>query len=95
MRCWRSGGLTMTNDSRGYSYNFVKEIQAADANNIGVKLGLYCIERDISVGQVAKEFGVSRHSVYNWFRGIFQPRSDQIAKIQAYIGLAPTDDTAV
>jgi transcriptional regulator with XRE-family HTH domain len=85
----------MTNDSRGYSYSLVKELQAGDPKQIGVQLGLYAIEHNVSVGQLAKEFGVSRHSIYNWFRGKFQPRPDQLAKIQAYIGLAPTDDTAV
>lgn len=85
----------MTSDSRGYSYSLVKELQAGNPDQLGVQLGLYAVERNISVEQLAKEFGVSRHSIYNWFRGKFQPRPDQAAKIQAFIGVAPTDDTAV
>lgn len=85
----------MTNDSRGYSYNFVKEVQAADPSNIGVRLGLYCIEKNISVGDVSKQFEVSRHSVYNWFRGKFRPNAKQVDKIEAFMGVSQTDDTAV
>jgi transcriptional regulator with XRE-family HTH domain len=85
----------MTNDSRGYSYSFVKEVQAADPASLGVKLGLYCIEKNISVEEVSKQLNVSRHSIYNWFRGKFQPSSKQVDKIEAFIGVSQTEDTAV
>lgn len=85
----------MTNDSRGYSYAFVKEVQAANPEHIGVKLGLYCIEHGIKVGVIAEKLGVSRHTIYSWFRGKFQPRPEQVAKIQALLGVAPSDPPAV
>lgn len=85
----------MTNDSRGYSYSFVKEVQSANPEHIGVRLGLHCIEHNISVGAMAEKFGVSRHTIYSWFRGRFAPRPAQVEKIEKFIGVAPTDDTAV
>lgn len=85
----------MTNDSRGYSYSFVKEVQAANPEHIGVRLGLHCIEHNIRVGEVAEKFGVSRHSIYSWFRGKFNPRPAQVAKIEEFLGVAPSDTPAV
>ena len=85
----------MTNDSRGYSYSFVKEVQAANPEHIGVRLGLHCIEHNISVGVVAEKFGVSRHTIYSWFRGKFAPRAKQVAKIEEILGVASSDTPAV
>lgn len=85
----------MTNDSRGYSYAFVKEVQAANPESLGVRLGLYCIEHNIRINVVADKLGVSRHTIYSWFRGKFQPRSEQAAKIQEFLGVAPSDTPAV
>lgn len=85
----------MTNDSRGYSYAFVKEIKEGDASHIGVQLGLYCIEQNIPVHEVSKALGVSRHAIYTWFRGKFTPRPAQVEKIKAFMGVASTDAPAV
>jgi DNA-binding XRE family transcriptional regulator len=85
----------MKNDSRGYSYALVKEVQAADPNHAGVRLGLYCIEHNISVEAIAKQFDVSRHSIYSWFRGKFHPRAAQVSKIEALINGSQSGDTAV
>lgn len=53
----------------GYSTLTVQEIKEANANLLGVKLGLVCVARDIPVKDVAEFFDVSRVTVYGWFKG--------------------------
>lgn len=55
--------------ARGYSSLFIQDVKDANPNLIGVKLAKICIKRDIPVIDIAKHFGVSRVSVYAWFRG--------------------------
>lgn len=55
--------------SKGYSTLTVQEIEDANQNLLGVKLGKICVQRDIPVTDVAEFFGVSRVTVYAWFRG--------------------------
>lgn len=55
--------------SKGYSTLTVREIQEANPTLLGVKLGRVCIKKDIPVSDVAEYFGVSRVTVYSWFRG--------------------------
>jgi predicted DNA-binding protein YlxM (UPF0122 family) len=53
----------------GYSRSFVEEVERAPASKLGVNLALHCLARDISVREIADYFGVSRVTVYSWFRG--------------------------
>ena len=46
-----------------------REIKEANQTLLGVKLGMLCLDRDIPVTDVAEFFGVSRVTVYSWFRG--------------------------
>lgn len=55
--------------SKGYSTLIVQEIEDANQNLLGVKLGKICVNKDIPVTDVAEFFGVSRVTVYAWFRG--------------------------
>ena len=55
--------------AKGYSSDFVNEVNSADDKKLGVRLGLVCIRRNIPVVDVAEFFDVSRTSVYAWFRG--------------------------
>lgn len=54
---------------KGYSSRFIKLIDAADQDKISTKLAKICIEKEIPVIDVAEFFGVSRMTVYNWFKG--------------------------
>ncbi len=56
--------------SNGYSSRFVKIVNSADTNKLGVQLGNLCIEQDIPAQDVAEHFGVSRATIYNWFKGL-------------------------
>ena len=55
--------------SKGYSTLTVQEIEDANQNLLGVKLGKICVKKDIPVADVAEFFSVSRVTVYAWFRG--------------------------
>jgi transcriptional regulator with XRE-family HTH domain len=55
--------------SKGYLSSFVNDVKAADQKKIGVRLALLCISNDIPVTDVAEYFGVTRMTIYTWFRG--------------------------
>ena len=42
----------------------------ADPSKLGVQLGIICKELDIPVADVAEHFGITKPTVYNWFKGI-------------------------
>lgn len=67
---------------RGYSFRLVKANQEADSKHIGVLLGRFCIEHDVPVQKVAKLFGVSRMTIYQWFVGAAVPHKKKAEKIQ-------------
>ena len=70
----------------GYSQSLVLANKEADAKSLGVALGRFCIEREITATAVARELGVSRMTVYNWFWGEFAPSpaySEQIERFMA------------
>ena len=53
----------------GYSVITANEIRNANPNLLGVKLGKVCLNNNIPVKDVAEFFGVTRMTVYNWFKG--------------------------
>lgn len=59
--------------SYGYSTRLVTLNKAANARNLGVKLGRVCIRHDYSVSKIASTLGVSRQTIYNWFCGSHEP----------------------
>lgn len=56
--------------SNGYSSRFIKTVNSADTGKLGVQLGNLCIEHDMPVQDVAEHFGVTRATIYNWFKGL-------------------------
>jgi transposase len=71
--------------SYGYSQNLVEANKKANARSLGVALGRLCIQSGVSVVEVAKTFGVSRMTVYNWFRGASAPRQELAERIKVFI----------
>jgi DNA-binding XRE family transcriptional regulator len=71
--------------SYGYSQSLVDANKKADAKSLGVALGRLCIKHNIPVSDVAKELGVSRMAVYNWFWGTYSPTRHLTHKVTAYI----------
>ena len=69
-------------DSRGYSSRIVKANKEANTTHPGVELGRLCISQEIPVSSVAEFFGVSRMTIYKWFKGTENPRKKQLEKIE-------------
>ena len=69
---------------RGYSLILVKANRDADPRHIGVRLGKWCIRMNIPVTEVAEKFGVSRMTVYSWFKGesiVSSKHADKMQKL--------------
>jgi hypothetical protein len=71
--------------SKGYSTLMLQEVKDANQSLLGVKLGLICVERNIPVTDVADFFGVSRVTVYAWFRGKAVVSGKHSSKMQKLI----------
>lgn len=69
----------------GYSVNLLEANKEADGKHLGVRLGRKCIAHRIPVSKVAKDLGVSRPTVYNWFCGATAPQGQYVDLIRAYI----------
>ena len=70
----------------GYSQSVVRTNRDADGRNLGVKLGRYCINRDIPVKDVMEYFEVSKQTVYSWFAGTHVPSKRHTALILEFFG---------
>lgn len=75
-------------DSRGYSSRIIKANKEASTSNPGVLLGRMCIAKEIPVSDVSEFFGVSRMTIYKWFKGLEIPRRKQIARIEEVLAKA-------
>ena len=53
----------------GYSLRLLHGNRKASKKRFGVRFGRHCIDSNISVIEVVEKLGVSRQSVYNWFKG--------------------------
>jgi transcriptional regulator with XRE-family HTH domain len=73
---------------RGYSYQLVKANLAANPDLVGVQLGRYCIDRDISVLDMAQKLGVSKMTLYHWFIGRSVPHKTRAEKITKLLNKA-------
>lgn len=54
---------------RPYSAEFIVELNKADPNRLGVKLGKLCVEANLPASYVAVALETSRMTVHSWFRG--------------------------
>jgi len=54
---------------RHYSEKFLISMYKSDPEYIGVQLALLCVKANIPAFHVARILGVSRMTIYNWFRG--------------------------
>lgn len=70
---------------RGYSTRTVAINRDADSNNPGVRLGRFCIAKDIPVSDVSKFFNVSRQTVYFWFSGHHTPSRHMGGLIEEFL----------
>ena len=68
--------------SYGYSSRLIEANKKADTSHLGVYLGRKCIKLDIPVSQIAKQLGVSRMTIYNWFIGLHTPQAAYASTIK-------------
>lgn len=55
--------------SRSYSQDFRIELYKRDPSNLGVALGIACVEANLPAKYVAPALNVSRMTIHGWFRG--------------------------
>jgi DNA-binding transcriptional regulator YiaG len=63
----------MSERIRGYDTLFIRRVEDADQTPAVMRLADVCIEKNISVPEVADMFDVSRATVYNWLTGRTTP----------------------
>ena len=69
----------------GYSQSLVYANRQASIKSLGVALGRVCIRANVSVSEVAGFFGVTRMTIYNWFKGSSVPYHSYDEAISDYI----------
>lgn len=69
----------------GYTLALVLAVKRAPKHKQGVRLAKACINANIPVSQVAKDFKVTRPTVYAWFTGKSNPNWRQELAIENYI----------
>ena len=69
----------------GYSQSLVQANKKASIKSLGVALGRACIRANISVSKIAADFGVTRMTIYNWFKGDREPHPNYAQAITDYI----------
>lgn len=75
--------------SYGYSLKLIEVNKGADTASLGVQLGRKCIAHGVPVSKVARDLGVTRQSVYNWFCGDTSPQGELVGLIREYIAKLP------
>ena len=80
----------MSDARRGYSHAMAKMVASLDQSSVVAQFASYCIAKDIPADAIAREFKVTRSTVYNWFKGVYAPRERQIAKMQEALAKAST-----
>ena len=71
--------------SKGYTSKFIEDVQNADPNKLGVQLAKVCISNDIPVNDVSQFLGVTRMTVYLWFKGAMNVSNKHKEKLQKLV----------
>lgn len=71
--------------SKGFSTELVDFVRRQDQRRAGARLAKACFARKIPVAVAAKRLGVSRATVYMWFKDSVTPSRQHLAAIDAYI----------
>lgn len=71
--------------SKGYTSKFIKAVEDADQSKLGVQLARVCIANEIPANDVAQFMGVTRMTVYFWFKGEMNVGSKHKEKIEKLV----------
>lgn len=55
--------------AKSYSEKYLLSLNDLNEKRIGVQFGKLCVKANLPPSMIADAMGVSRMSVYNWFRG--------------------------
>jgi len=67
--------------ARPYSEQFLINVHKLDADREGVKLAKACIKANLPAHYVADALGVTRMTIYSWFRGkALRDKNSQLVK---------------
>jgi len=78
------------NVSRPYSVQFISELKKCDPDIPGIALGMACVNANLPAKYVALALGVSRMTVFSWFRG--KPiRIKNLHKVEVFTDLVESD----
>lgn len=75
---------------RSYGEKFLLELRDADPTRLGVQLGRTCVDADLPALYVAKVLGVSKTTIYAWFRGQYI-REQKRKAVEVFIDLVRKD----
>jgi hypothetical protein len=70
--------------TRGYTTRFKRTVESADQTKLGVQLAKVCIQNDIPAIDVAEFMGVTKMTVYHWFKGktnVLGPHKEKVEKL--------------
>ena len=67
-----------------YSQKIIDTV-ASSPKTIGNQLGRWAIHLDFPVTKIAEALGVTRQTVYNWFKGVSNPRPELQRDIEQFI----------
>jgi predicted transcriptional regulator len=71
-------------------------IMDSPEGHVGADFGKFCMEMGYTIREVAEAFKVTKPTVYSWFRGEFEPRSevaDKMRSLMKKLRNAPVSET--
>lgn len=68
--------------SRGYAATIVKKVLGVAPHTAVVRLGHFCVVRNVPAAYIAQRMGVSRTTVYTWFTGTSPARAKAEAEAE-------------
>ena len=77
---------------RAYGHKFLMELQKADSNRLGVRLGRACVDANLPASYIAQVLQISRMTIYTWFRG-GGVREDKRTSVEALLNILEQDLT--
>jgi hypothetical protein len=76
--------------ARPYSEKFLIELGKNEGTGLGVALAKLCVAANLPASYICKALGVSRMTVYSWFRGR-GIREEYHSKVEAFMTLVKQD----
>jgi hypothetical protein len=76
--------------SRTYSDKFILHLRQSDPDNPGIAMGLACVNANLPAKYVADALGVTRMTVFAWFRGN-RMRFNMLKKVETFTDLVESD----